>query len=91
LVQQRLAELGRVREEQLKRRTEIGRQRCANMILPLTQLEEERVTIALFAEGVTVVRGPTPCQASQISMAALKYGECLGDEVCNYMFQLLLE
>jgi DNA-binding transcriptional regulator of glucitol operon len=82
---------GRVRKEQLKQRTEIGRQRCANMILPLTQSEEERVTIALCAEGVTVVRGPTRSQVSQMSMATLKFGEWLGDEVCNYMSQLILE
>jgi hypothetical protein len=45
------------------------------MILPLTQSGEERVAIALCAEVVTVLRGLTRCQVSQISMATLEYGE----------------
>jgi hypothetical protein len=91
LEQQIQADKERFHKEEQERCTEIARQRCTNMMIPLTQREEILVQNALDAEGKTV-RGLTGCKHMlQSSMLSLKDGEWLGDEICSYMLKLLLE
>ena len=85
----RLEELRRLEDEE--RLQQKAGQRCANMIIALTQGEETQVRDALYAEGETVVNGQIHGSVSQQSIATLKDGVWLGDEVCNYMLQLILK
>jgi hypothetical protein len=92
LERQILADKMRLHKEEQRRCTEIAKQRCANMKIPLTQEEEELVQIALNAEGELYVRGLIGGrQMHQVSLVTLKDGTWINDDICTYMLKLLLE